>query len=82
MPWLRILPGSGSSVIAPTSTGTPTAATASLISLLREASRNGSSAVEFSGQTTKSGAGTLPASASSASWIVASTWLRVTWRWS
>ncbi len=44
--------------------------------------RNGSTAVEFSGHTTKSGAGCSPDSTRSASSTVASTWLRVTWRWS
>jgi hypothetical protein len=53
------------------------AATASRMPSLTSLSRNGSTAVEFSGQSTKSGR-----TPSDASRIVASTWLRVTPRWS
>ena len=44
-------------------------------------SRNGSTAVEFSGQTTKSGRGCSPAATASARSSVSRTWLAVTSRW-
>ena len=66
--------------MAPTSTGTPIASTASSMPAFVSASRNGSTAVEFSGHTTKSGSGTVPAATRAPRSMVASTWLRVTWR--
>src|SRR5680860_1574896 len=60
MPWLRTSVGSSPSTMAPTSTGTPTASTASWMSALTVGSVNGSMSVEFSGQITMSGAGASP----------------------
>ncbi len=66
--------------MAPTRIGRPTAAEAAQICWLVVSSRNGSTAVEFSGQTTKSGRGTRPAAMSAARPTVASTWFCVTCR--
>ena len=79
MPWLSTW-SAPESTIAPTSTGTPTASTADSMPRLSPASRNGSDAVEFSGQSTKSGCGSRPASMSAPRSIVACTWFWVTWR--
>ena len=80
MPWLSTASGSSPSVIAPIRMGASIAAEARSIPALTSASRNGSTAVEFSGQTTRSGASTSPARTWAARSIVASTWLRVTSR--
>ena len=58
MPWLRTSPGRGASTMAPTRIGTPIAVGRGVDApALISASRNGSIAVEFSGQSTKSGRG-------------------------
>src|SRR5680860_275131 len=75
MPWLRTSVGSSPSTMAPTSTGTPTASTASWMSALTVGSVNGSMSVEFSGQITMSGAGASPDSTCAAKSLVAVTWL-------
>ena len=68
------------STIAPTRIGTPIAAAAVWMPARVCASLNGSTAVEFSGHSTKSGSGRSPAATSAASSTVARTWLSVTWR--
>ena len=61
----------------PTRIGTPMASEAATIPALTSASVKGSTAVEFSGHTTRSGRGTVPASTSAASCSVRATWLAV-----
>ena len=61
-------------------TGTPIASVAATMPARTPGSVNGSTAVEFSGHTTKSGRGVSPAATSSASSSVRRTWLAVTSR--
>ena len=81
MPWLSTCPSSsGSSDMLPTTTGTPMASVAAMIPALTSASSKGSTAVEFSGHTTRSGWVCSPAATDSASSWVSRTWLAVTSR--
>ena len=61
----------------PTRMGTPMASEAATMPALTSASVKGSTAVEFSGHTTRSGRGARPASTSAASCSVRATWLAV-----
>ena len=80
MPWLSTWSVPEPSTIAPTRIGTPIAELAARMPELVSASSKGSTAVEFSGHTTRSGCGTSPASTCRARSTVASTWFWVTWR--
>lgn len=64
----------------PTRIGAPTATDACVMSVAASELRSGSISDAFSGHTTRSGAGCLPASTSAASAIVSRTWLSSTAR--
>ena len=60
MPWLSTWSGPGVDQGPPTTTGTPIASAAAWSPLCTGPGTNGSTAVEFSGHSTKSGCGCLP----------------------